>query len=275
MKQIFFSLALISLLATPATAVDRQTTLLRVTGNLDAGSAFTGGIPSAGATFADYAAAAQFSATAEVRDSLLASHVVSIFFYHAGVNAWTVVAAVNGSEVGIGGPTAELGRANLTFNANGNRTVVPILPASDIASTPVWSNGSSATSPLDFIFDPLTSLAQASVIGSISDVSQSGCAALASCLEQNLPPVLAACSAGSISCTRPLSDSLLVPTDIATSAIAAAGCEGRAFSSRRRCRDCYHRAWRKIRAASSTNLFGKFLTQALDEVNSRRDQSCH
>ncbi len=274
MKRIVLALALIALSAMPAVAVDRQTTQLRISGNLDASSPITGGIPPSGSTAADYAAAAQFSASGEVRDSLLAGHVVSFYFYHTGVNAWTVVVVVNGSDVGAVNPTAELGRVNLTFGADGNRSVVPIFPASDIPATPTWSNGAAVTEPLSFTFDPLTSLAQTSIIGSISDDSQRDCVDLAACLEQNLPPVLAACSAGSNSCALPLSDSLLIPADITERAISAAGCERRVFSSKRRCRDCYHKAWRKIRAASSTNLFGKFLAQALDQVNARRDQRC-
>lgn len=274
MKQILLALALIVLGAGQARAIDRQTTLLRVTGNLDANSPITGGIPPFGASAADYAAAAQFSAMGEVRDSLLAPHVVSFYFYHTAVNSWTVVAVVNGSEVGGVNSTDELGRVNLTFGAGGNRTAVPVFPASDIPATPAWSNGSSAIAPLNFTFDPFTSLAQTSLIGSIGDDSRRECSDLAACLEQNLPQVLAACSAGTNSCARPLSDSFLIPTDISSRAIAAAGCDGRAFSSRRRCRDCYHRAWRKIRAAASSNLFGQFLSEALAQVNARRDKSC-
>lgn len=274
MKQIIFALALISFGAIPAAAVERQTYLLRISGNLDATAAITPGIPLPGATFADFAAAAQFSATGEVRDSLLAAHTISIYFFHTAVNQWTVVLVAEGSELGQFGGAAELGRAVLAFGADGNRTTVPVLPLGDVNSTPAWSNGSASNAPVTFIFDPMTSLAQPSVIGSISDDSQRDCASLAGCLEQNLPAVLAACSAGSNSCALPLSDSLLIPADISSRAISAAGCEDRAFSSKRRCRDCYHRAWRKIRAASSTNLFGKFLSQALDQVNLRRDQRC-
>lgn len=275
MKQIFFAFALISLVAVPAMAVDRQTTLLRISGNLDANSPITSGIPIAASTAAQYAAAAQFSATGEVRDSLLATHIVSIYFYHTAANLWAVVVTADGGDLGgVAGTPTELGRAALTFDANGNRTAVPVFPLGDINSVPAWSNGSASTLPLAFIFDPLTSLAQANIVGSISDDSRRDCASLANCLEQNLPPVLAACSAGSTSCALTLSDSLLLPTDISTRAIAAAGCEGRTFSSRRRCRECYHRAWRKIRAAASTNLFGRFLTQALEEVDARRDRRC-
>ena len=278
MKQIIFAFALIALGAGPAVAVDRQTTLLRISGNLDANSQFTvvAAIPSAGSAFAGYAAAAQFIATGEVRDSLLAAHVISFYFYHTAVNSWTAVVVTDGSNFGDGNPTGELGRVNLTFRTDGTRPAptVPVFPLGDVNSNPAWSNGAATTEPLTFTFDPLTSLAQTSIIGSISDDSRRDCASLTACLEQNLPAVLAACSAGSNSCANPLSDSLLIPADITSRAIAAAGCDGRVFSSKRRCRDCYHRAWRKIRAASSTNLFGRFLTQSLDQVNTRRDQSC-
>ena len=107
MKQIIFALALISLSAASAVAVDRQTTLLRITGNLDANSSFTAGIPPLGSSFAEYTAAAQFVATGEVRDTLLAAHAISFYFYHTAVNSWTVVVVVNGSEVGAVNPTDE------------------------------------------------------------------------------------------------------------------------------------------------------------------------
>ena len=274
MKQLLLALVLIAFEGASAAADDRQTTLLRISGNLDASSPFASGLPAAGSAFDAYATAAQFAAIAEVRDGLLAVHTISIFFYHTAANAWDVVAVVPGSDLGSANPTGELGRVTLSFQSDGSRppASIPVFPATDIPSTPSWSNGATAT--LGFTFDPLTALTQASMIGSITDDSRRECAELSTCLDQNLPAVLAACSAGSTSCALPLSDLFLIPADITTRAIAAAGCEGRAFSSKRRCRDCYHRAWRKIRAASSTNLFGGFLRQAQDQVNMRRDQAC-
>ena len=142
------------------------TSTVTFSGNLDASSDLTAGIPAAGSTFAQYNNAAQFSTFVDVYDSLGEPHTATVFFYHTATSpaSWTAVAVVDAGEVGgVDGVPSVIGTSTLNFSSDGTR----IAPLTDFTATPAWDNGSSVGS-IVFAFSPFTQFSSSSNIGSIA-----------------------------------------------------------------------------------------------------------
>ncbi len=143
-----------------------KTTLVTIGGNLDA-SEDTDAEPAAGSSYAQLNAAAKFSTSVNIFDSLGAQHSVTTYFFHTGNNAWTASAYVDGEEVtgGTAGTPSKLGDVDLAFGSDGQLTDPTI---NTITATPPWNNGSDPAVDIEFVFDPITQFAAASAIDNIS-----------------------------------------------------------------------------------------------------------
>lgn len=141
-----------------------KSTLVTIGGNLDA-SEDTAAEPVT-TSFAALNAAAKFSTSVDVFDSLGASHSVTTYFFHTGSNAWSASAYVDAGEVGgTDGDAQQLGTLALVFGSDGQLTV----PTNNtVTLTPAWDNGSDATVDIDFVFDPISQFSAASAIDNIS-----------------------------------------------------------------------------------------------------------
>ena len=175
------------------------TNTLTVSGNVDASATIlTNGaadIPavsvagSAGAqsatTYANLNAAAEFSTTVDVFDSLGAGHTVTFFYFHTAANTYVVRGYVNSEDVdAAAGPPSGLprlvaisnavganGSITMNFNGSGGRTNPPTAAVPDLAASIAWNNGSTA-SAIAMNMDPFTQFASASNVRSISQDGQ-------------------------------------------------------------------------------------------------------
>jgi flagellar hook protein FlgE len=161
-----------------------ETTEVAIAGNVNSGAALmnVADIPNPGAavpptvTYSDLNKVAAYSNVVDVFDSLGQRHTTSIFFFHTGVNQYTVRAYVDNQSVdpvpvppatGLTGYPRQVGTATITFGGDGQRD--PILEAgdSDITANIAWSNGAEP-SEIEFAFSPFTQYAAPSNILSIS-----------------------------------------------------------------------------------------------------------
>lgn len=168
------------------------TTELSMAGNVDAGAtviaaaaipATTGTPPST--SFADIAARAAHSQAIDVFDSLGKNHTVTAFFFKTGATApqYTVKLYARNEEVDaspgtFSGYPREIGSCTLSFGGDGQRSGT--IPASDIAATIPWNNGSNA-SAIDVSFENFTQYSgQSNIliitqdgkgIGAVTDIS--------------------------------------------------------------------------------------------------------
>jgi flagellar hook protein FlgE len=167
-------------------------TNVAISGNLDASapilaggaagipatSAAAGVAAASGTTYTDLNNAAEFSTVVDVFDTLGAKHTVTYFFYHTNTNEYTAVGYINSEDVvttgtAVPGEPLNIGSVTMAFDANGLRTAVPAPPASDIAASIPWNNGSTPPAAgLDFTFDPMTQFSSSSNILSITQDGQ-------------------------------------------------------------------------------------------------------
>lgn len=160
------------------------TTELSIAGNVNASATTVAAaaIPNPGAvvpptvTYKDLNNFAEYSSVVNVFDSLGQRHAVSFFFYHTGVNEYTVRAYVNNEDVdpaatlSVTGRPREVGQAVLTFGGDGQRNPKPVTGVADIVSNIAWSNGADA-STIDMSFAPFT---QYSAQSNVLSISQDG-----------------------------------------------------------------------------------------------------
>lgn len=158
-----------------------QTTQLSVSGNVNASAntVVAGTIPLPGnvvpptVTYTDLNNFAEYSTVVNVYDSLGQKHSTSFFFYHTGVNEYTVRAYVNNEDVDpagtltVTGRPRQVGQAVLTFGGDGQRSPLPTPGVGDITANIAWSNGAAA-STVDMSFAPFTQFSSQSNILSIS-----------------------------------------------------------------------------------------------------------
>ncbi len=134
------------------------TTNLAVTANLDARETAVGVPPvGPGLTFAQISAAAQYTSSAVVYDSLGAAHDVTLGFYRTGVNTWDFRAYVDAGEVGgVPGEATDLlpGGSTITFLTDGTIDLALSPVASSVvtftgaaAQTIEWDFGNPAAAP--------------------------------------------------------------------------------------------------------------------------------
>lgn len=163
-----------------------ETTEVTVSGNLNAASEVTAGIPAgttaAGAappvtetvTYADLNEAAQFSTVVQVFDSLGAQHNITMFFYKTGAGAWTVQAIAPSEDVDPSGTRVGfprlLGSGTMTFGTSGQKTA-PAVGTPDITITPPWNNNSDNAVSIDMTLVPFT---QFSATSNILSLAQNG-----------------------------------------------------------------------------------------------------
>jgi flagellar hook protein FlgE len=116
------------------------TTAVKLSGNLNTGAAI--GVPPNPATYPTLNAAAGFSSTTKVIDSLGQSHDISLYFFKNANQNWTVQAYADGADTGgLEGTPVLVGTSNLGFDQNGNITD----PAASVLNiTPAWGNGATA-----------------------------------------------------------------------------------------------------------------------------------
>jgi flagellar hook protein FlgE len=161
-----------------------QTTEVAIAGNVDSSSALVSvaDIPAPGAavpptvTYSDLNKVAAYSNVVDVFDSLGQRHTTTFFFFHTGVNQYTVRAYVNNEDVdpvpvppatGITGYPRQVGTATISFGGDGQRDPALDPGDADITANIAWSNGADA-SEIEFAFSPLTQYAAQSNILSIT-----------------------------------------------------------------------------------------------------------
>jgi flagellar hook protein FlgE len=161
-----------------------ESTEVTVAGNVNAGANLVSAasIPVPGTavpptvTYADLNQVAEYSTVVDVFDSLGERHPTTLFFFHTGVNEYTVRAYVNNEDVdpvptppatGATGYPRFVGQSVMTFGGDGRRNPLPTSGVADFTATVAWSNGSDV-SEVDFTFNPLTQFSTASNILSIS-----------------------------------------------------------------------------------------------------------
>lgn len=254
----------------PPAAHALDTAVLRISGNLDATSSVSAP-PSQPTTYAALNSLSAFGAFANIRDSLNVSHTLNIFFFHTGVNSWTMQIYVDGGETtgGTAGAPVLAAVVTMGFSAGGDRINVP---ANDGALTATWNNGSSAAATTVSAAQ-FTQYGSSSSIGSISDDSNGNCGEIAQCVQETLPTTLADCTGASLSCSFPVSDFVLLPSDITQLALTRQDCL-RTFSSARSCRKCYDKALVRLRYAEKSRLFGNFLREAKAQLTARKANAC-
>ena len=148
-----------------------DSTVVSITGNLDASSAAAPTIPIPdGSTAAALAAGYSYATTVDVFDSLGAQHTITYAFFKTGVaNQWTVAAYADGADVsgGTAGNVELLGTSNLVFNSSGQLTSGGSFP---FAPAVTWNNGSTA----QIITSDVTGFSQFSSPNTVSSVAQDG-----------------------------------------------------------------------------------------------------
>jgi flagellar hook protein FlgE len=161
-----------------------QTTEVAIAGNVDSSAALiaVADIPDPGAavpptvTYSDLNKVAAYSNVVDVFDSLGQRHTTTFFFFHTGVNQYTVRAYVNNEDVdpvpvppatGVTGYPRQVGTATITFGGDGQRDPGLDPGDADITANIAWSNGAE-TSEVEFAFSPLTQYAAQSNILSIT-----------------------------------------------------------------------------------------------------------
>lgn len=120
-----------------------ETKKLQLSGNLDSASSVASEI---GSTFAELEANSQGSISFEVYDSMGQSHVVHLYFFHGGSNAWSVRPFVDGADVvsGTSGmPAPASGNLSITMRFDLNGEAMPTEGNTRFygAMEFVWSNG--------------------------------------------------------------------------------------------------------------------------------------
>jgi flagellar hook protein FlgE len=161
-----------------------ETTEVSIAGNIDSSAALVAvaDIPAPGAavpptvTYSDLNKVAAYSNVVDVFDSLGQRHTTTFFFFHTGVNEYTVRAYVNNEDVdpvpvppatGVTGYPRQVGTATISFGGDGQRDPILEPGDSDITANIAWSNGADA-SEIEFAFAPLTQFAAQSNILSIT-----------------------------------------------------------------------------------------------------------
>jgi flagellar hook protein FlgE len=161
-----------------------QTTEVAIAGNVDSSAPLVNvaDIPDPGAavpptvTYSDLNKVAAYSNVVDVFDSLGERHTTTFFFFHTGVNQYTVRAYVNNEDVdpvpvppatGLTGYPRQVGTATITFGGDGQRDPALDPGDADITANIAWSNGADA-SEVEFAFVPLTQYAAQSNILSIT-----------------------------------------------------------------------------------------------------------
>lgn len=135
------------------------TTNLAVNANLDSRNTAIGVPPvGPGITFSQVAAAAQYTSSAVIYDSLGAAHDVTLGFYRTGINTWDFRAYVDGGDIGgVPGEAVDLLPAGnpLTFQTDGTLDTALSPVASSLvtfngaaAQTVQWDFGNPAAGPL-------------------------------------------------------------------------------------------------------------------------------
>lgn len=160
------------------------TTELSIAGNVNASANLVTAatIPDPGVvvpptvTYTDLNNFAEYSTVVDVYDSLGDKHSTTFFFYHTGVNEYTVRAYVNNEDVDpaatltVTGRPRQVGEAVITFGGDGQRNPLPTPGTPDLTANIAWSNGADA-STIDMTFAPLT---QYSAQSNILSISQDG-----------------------------------------------------------------------------------------------------
>lgn len=161
-----------------------QTTNVTIAGNANASATLvaSASIPDPGTavpptiTYADLNEVAEYSTVVDVFDSLGERHPVTMFFYHTGVNEYTIRAYVNNEDVdpvlpppatGLTGYPRFIGERVINFSGDGQRNPAPVAGTPDFTATIDWSNGAD-DSVIDFTFTPLTQFSSQSNILSIT-----------------------------------------------------------------------------------------------------------
>lgn len=161
-----------------------ESTKVSIAGNVDASAAVVdvATIPDPGVaipptvTYADLNQVAEYSTVVDTFDSLGARHTTTFFFFHTGVNEYTVRGYVNNEDVdatpvppatGSKGYPRFIGESVITFGGDGQRNPLPAAGTVDFTANIAWSNGAEA-SEIDFTFMPLTQFSSKSNILSIT-----------------------------------------------------------------------------------------------------------
>ncbi len=161
-----------------------ESTEVTIAGNVNSSAALVdvAAIPDPGVavpptvTFADLSLQAEYSTVVDVFDSLGERHPTTFFFFHTGVNEYTVRAYVNNEDVdttplpigsGLKGYPRQVGETVITFGGDGQRDNPPAVGGADITANITWNNGAAA-SEIEFAFLPLTQYASASNILSVT-----------------------------------------------------------------------------------------------------------
>ena len=150
-----------------------STTAINVSGNLNAAATVTA-VPAAGSTLAQVLAAASYSTTVDVFDSLGAQHTVTLGFFRTGAGApstWAVRAYVDASETGgVAGVASQIltSTFDMTFGNTGVRTNA-VAGTADGQITASWASG--ATSTIDLDMDNFTQFASPN---NIQQIDQDG-----------------------------------------------------------------------------------------------------
>jgi flagellar hook protein FlgE len=161
-----------------------ETTEVTIAGNVNASANLVaaGSIPNPGAavpptvTYANLNQFAEYSTVVDCFDSLGERHPVTVFFYHTGVNEYTVRAYVNNEDVDpVPPPPAipttgyprQIGEVVLNFGGDGRRNPLPTVGVPDLTANVTWSNGADVSN-IDLMFNPLTQFSSQSNILSIS-----------------------------------------------------------------------------------------------------------
>ncbi len=159
-----------------------ESTEVSIAGNLDASSLIVDEalIPDPGVavpptvTFADLNQYSAYSSVVDVFDSLGEKHAVSMFFFHTGINEYTVRAYVNNEDVDATGTLTGYprlaGEKIMTFGGNGQRNPLPVEGTPDFTTNLDWNNDSEA-GVMEFTFSPMT---QYSAQSNILSVAQDG-----------------------------------------------------------------------------------------------------
>ncbi len=161
-----------------------ETTTVTIAGNVNASANLVAAasIPVPGnavpptVTYADLNQYAEYSTVVDVFDSLGERHPTTVFFYHTGVNQYSIRAYVNNEDVdpvptppatGTAGFPRFIGEILVDFGGDGRRSPLPLAGVADFTATVQWNNGAEE-SQVDFTFNPLTQFSSQSNILSIS-----------------------------------------------------------------------------------------------------------
>jgi flagellar hook protein FlgE len=161
-----------------------ETTEVTIAGNVNASANLVAAatIPVPGVavpptvTYANLNQFAEYSTVVDTFDSLGERHPTTLFFFHTGVNEYTIRAYVNNEDVdavpvppavGLTGYPRFIGEAVMTFGGDGRRNPLPTPGVADFTANVAWSNGADA-SAIEFMFSPLTQFSSQSNILSIS-----------------------------------------------------------------------------------------------------------